>query len=99
MMYFIRPDLVNVDAIKQQSGEDQGRLKQLPFGYTGIWWFARYPNHFASDVAEPNKRLGELLISRDAGQLAELISFLKKDNTIEELQQEFEKKSEDPVRR
>ncbi len=99
MMYFIRPDLVNVNAIKEQSGGDQGRLKQLPFGYTGIWWFARYPNHFASDMAEPDKRLGELLISRDAGQLSALISFLKKDNTIEELQQEFNKKAEDPVRR
>ena len=73
------------------------RLSQLRFGYTGIWWFARYPNHYASDVAEPNKRLGELLISRDANQLSELIRFLKKDNTIEQLQQEFNKKALNPL--
>jgi creatinine amidohydrolase len=50
MMYYIRPELVNLDAIKNESGLDQGRLDMMPFGYTGIWWYARYPNHYASDV-------------------------------------------------
>jgi creatinine amidohydrolase len=92
MMYVIRPDLVDTQAIKSQSGLDQGKLGKLRHGYTGIWWYARYPNHYASDVAEPNKRLGELLISKDATQVAELIKYLKTNNTIEELQEEFQKR-------
>jgi creatinine amidohydrolase len=96
MMYFIRPDLVDQLAIKSQSGLDQARLKGMRYGYTGIWWFARYPNHYASDVAEPNKRLGELLIEGDANQLAELIRYLKNNNTIEQLHEEFNKKAENP---
>ncbi len=99
MMYFIRPDLVDQQAIKNESGANQGRLDKLPFGYTGIWWYARYPNHYASDVAEPNKRLGELLITSGANQLAELIRFLKKDNTIEQLQQEFYKRAQNPIQK
>jgi creatinine amidohydrolase len=99
MMSVIRPDLVDTAAIKNESGIDQARLSQLKNGYTGIWWFARYPNHFASDVATPNKRLGELLIKNDANQLAELIAFLKKDNTIEKLQNEFNKMAENPTKK
>ena len=97
MMYVIRPDLVDQKMITSQSGLDQDRLKDLPYGYTGIWWYASYPNHYASDAAEPNKRLGELLIEKDAKQLAELIRFLKNNNTVEELQNEFNKRAANPL--
>ncbi len=97
MMYFIRPDLVDARAITSQSGADQKRLDRLPFGYTGIWWYASFPNHYASDVAQPDKRLGELLFKSWSDQLAELIRFLKNNNTVEELQQEFYKRAENPL--
>ncbi|TAL75712.1 MAG: creatininase family protein [Bacteroidetes bacterium] len=97
MMTYINPALVDMDALKNESGSDQDRLSKLPFAYTGIWWFAKYPNHFASDINTPNKRLGELLINSDAGELAELIKFMKKDNTIQQLQEEFFKKAQNPT--
>jgi creatinine amidohydrolase len=97
MMYFINPALVDQEALKNESGLDQKRLSKLPFGYTGIWWYAKYPNHFASDINTPDKRLGELLITGDASQAAELIKFLKEDNTIQQLQEEFFKKANKPV--
>ncbi|OFY57182.1 MAG: hypothetical protein A2V50_07105 [Bacteroidetes bacterium RBG_19FT_COMBO_42_10] len=97
MMYYIRPDLVDQQAIKTQSGLDQQSLKGLRNGYTGIWWYAKYPNHYASDVAEPNKRLGELLVTSGANQLAGLIKYLKANNTIEELHKEFNKRAENPL--
>lgn len=97
MMYFIRPDLVDAKAITSQSGADQKRLDKLPFGYTGIWWYASFPNHYASDVAQPDKRLGELLFKSWSDQLAELIKFLKNNNSVEELQQEFYKRAENPL--
>ena len=97
MMYFINPSLVDQEALKNESGLDQNRLSKLPYGYTGIWWYAKYPNHFASDVNTPNKRLGELLITGDASQLVELVKFLKKDNTIQQLQEEFFKKANKPL--
>jgi creatinine amidohydrolase len=99
MMYFINPAFVDQEALKSESGLDQDRLSKLPFGYTGIWWYAKYPNHFASDINTPNKRLGELLISSESGQLAELIKYLKKDNTIQQLQEEFFKRAESPTKK
>jgi len=97
MMSVIRPDLVDQEAIKSQSGLNQNRLDKMPFGYTGIWWYADYPNHYASDVAQPSKRLGELLLESEAGQLAVLIKYLKNNNTVEELQEEFNKRADNPV--
>jgi creatinine amidohydrolase len=97
MMYFIAPSFVDQAALKSESGLDQDRLSKLPFGYTGIWWYAKYPNHFASDVNTPNKRLGELLVRSDGEQVAELIKFLKTDNSIQKLQEEFFKKAQNPT--
>jgi creatinine amidohydrolase len=99
MMYYLYPALVDQEALKNESGLDQDRLSKLPFGYTGIWWYAKFPNHFASDINTPNKRLGELLVNSDAGQLAQLIAFLKKDNTIQQLQEEFIKKTQNPIQK
>lgn len=97
MMYVIRPDLVDVGAIANESGLDQKRLDKLPFGYTGIWWYASFPNHYASDVAKPDKKLGELLIKRWSDQIAELVRYLKNNNSIEQLQKEFFDRSENPL--
>jgi creatinine amidohydrolase len=99
MMYYINPAFVDQESLKSESGLDQDKLGKLPFGYTGIWWYAKYPNHFASDINTPNKRLGELLIDSEAGQVAELIRFLKKDNTIQQLQEEFFKRANDPLKK
>lgn len=97
MMYFIAPSLVDTEALKNESGLDQNRLDKLPYGYTGIWWYAKFPNHFASDVNPINKKLGELLVKSDADELAVLIKYLKTDKTIQQLQEEFFKKANNPL--
>ena len=97
MMYFIAPSLVDQQALKSESGIDQAKLSKLPYGYTGIWWYAKFPNHFASDLNTPDKRLGELLVKSDAEQLAELVRFMKTNNTVQQLQDEFFKKSTNPL--
>jgi creatinine amidohydrolase len=99
MMSCIRPDLVDVNAIRSESGLDQGRLSQMHNGYTAIWWYAKYPNHYGSDVAQPNKELGRLMIEKEAGQLAGLVKYLKTNNTIEDLQAEFYKRAQNPLQK
>lgn len=98
MMYLIRPDLVDTEAMGKESGLNQGRLNAMPHAFAGIHWYARYPNHFAGDVLQTNRELGELLITRDAVQLAELIRYLKNNSTIEELHKEFYNRAEYPLR-
>ena len=98
MMYFIRPDLVDRGAIGLESGASQGRLDLMPSGYAGIWWYSRYPNHFAGDAVQPDKKLGELLVSKDADQLAALIKYLKNNDEIGRLQNEFYDRATDPLK-
>jgi creatinine amidohydrolase len=99
MMYFMNPDYVDQAALTKESGLNQDKLKGLPFGYTGIWWYAQYPNHFASDVNTPNKRLGELLITSEAGQLAELIKYMKTNTSIKQQYDEFFKRADNPLQK
>jgi len=97
MVYAVRPDLVHADRAASQSGTDQGRLDALPYGYTGIWWYASYPNHYAGDVSSPNKEIGEMSFKSQSEQLAELIRFLKSDESISSLQDKFYSQSEHPL--
>ncbi|MBN1996174.1 creatininase family protein [candidate division KSB1 bacterium] len=97
MMIAHRPDLVYQDRAGQQSGEDQNRLN-IPHGYTGIWWYAKYPNHYAGDGSYASKEIGELILNQEANQLVELIKYLKNDDTVLKLQQKFYKEAADPLK-
>ena len=46
LMLVARPDLVHMDRATEESGADQKRLALPGAVYTGIWWYARFPNHF-----------------------------------------------------
>jgi creatinine amidohydrolase len=96
MVYAVRPDLVHADRAGSQSGKDQARLA-IPFGYTGIWWYASFPNHYAGDGSSPNREIGEMSFKSRAEQLAELIQFLKSDESISSLQERFYKEATSPI--
>ncbi len=97
MMRFIRPDLVKADLAGTQSGKNQERLAEIPLQYTGIWWYAQYPNHYAGDATKSSAELGKLIVDADAGQLVQLIKKLKSSSKIEELQNQFYKESANPL--
>jgi len=92
-----RPDLVHLDRAGLQSGADLSRLN-LPFTYTGIWWYAKYPNHYAGDGQYASKEIGNLTLDNEAGQLAQMIKSIKADKNVIELQNEFYEKSLQPVK-
>lgn len=97
MIYAVRPDLVHADRGGSQSGRDQERMS-IPYGYTGIWWYASFPNHYAGDGSEPNSTIGDKNLESRAEQLARLIRFLKTDHTATELQQRFYREAADPLK-
>ena len=94
----IRPDLVKIDRAATQSGVNQERLEAIPFQYTGIWWYARYPNHYAGDGSKSTVELGKLVLENKSDQLAKLIQTIKKSNKIEELQNQFYQQAADPLK-
>jgi creatinine amidohydrolase len=93
-----RPDLVHLDRAKQESGADQGRLKALPEGlYTGIWWYARFPNHYAGEGAVASRELGDFEAKTWINTIVQAIRAVKADSESLRLQNEFYERSKHPL--
>ena len=65
--------------------------------YTGIWWYARFPNHYAGDGSLANKELGEFEMKAWIAAIAEAIRAAKADDQSLKLQNEFFEKSAHPL--
>ena len=92
------PDLVHLDKANEQSGKNQERLNSLAYAYTAIWWYAQYPNHYAGDGSYGNLEMGKLILENEVGQLAEMIQSVKADQQTIELQNQFYKDSNNPIK-
>jgi creatinine amidohydrolase len=95
-MMAVRTDIVKPDRATNESGVDMNRL-QLNNAYTGIWWYAKYPNHYAGEAKNANVALGEVVIEQQVKQLTEVIKAIKADQATLRLQNEFFKESSAPI--
>ncbi|MBF6598808.1 MAG: creatininase family protein [Fermentimonas sp.] len=93
----IVPDLVFPEKADQQSGVDLDRLNNLNHVFTGIWWYAQYPNHYSGDGSKANKEAGELILNSVVNQFVNTIREIKEDRNVTELQEQFYKEAENPL--
>lgn len=92
-----RPDLVHMDRAASEDGSDQNRM-DLPSGvYTGIWWYAKFPNHYAGDATKATRALGEFDMNAWAKGVADVIRAVKADQMGPRLQKEFFEKAQHPL--
>jgi creatinine amidohydrolase len=96
-MLAVRPDLVKLDKATMQSGEDQDRLSSLPDVHTGIWWYAKFPNHYAGDGKYASVELGRALLEEDTKQIIRMIREVKADTKVPELQKRFFDATSHPI--
>ena len=96
-MLAARPDLVHVDRADQQSGADQNRDPLPGSVYTGIWWYAKFPNHYAGQGGAANKELGEFDQKTWSRQIADAIKAIKADQQSLKLQNQFFEDSQHPL--
>ena len=87
VLYF-RPDLVQLDSARNESGKNLNRLS-IPNIYTAIWWFADYPNHYAGEGDKATAALGKVVADHTISQLADAIKAVKADKKTLQLQKEF----------
>lgn len=91
-----RPDLVHLDRARTESGADLNRV-HLPEGvYTGIWWYARFPEHYAGDGSLATKELGEFDMKTALRAVTDAIRAVKADQESLKLQNEFFEKTRHP---
>ena len=91
------PDLVHVDRAKNESGADQKRQNLPDYLYTGIWWYARFPNHYSGDGSVATKELGEWNMKGWIDSIVECIRSVKADDASLKIQNEFYEKSKHPL--
>jgi creatinine amidohydrolase len=96
-MMVVRPDLLHQDRAGSESGADQNR-QHLPEGvYTGIWWYSRFPDHYAGDGSVATRELGEYQMNWWIDAVSKVIVAIKADDVSLKLQNEFYEKSSHPL--
>jgi creatinine amidohydrolase len=91
------PDLVHIDRAKNESGADQRRVKLPENVYTGIWWYARFPNHYSGDGSTATKEQGEADMQSWINTVVKAIRAIKADDESLKLQKEFYEKAQHPL--
>src|SRR5205814_8444961 len=96
-MLISRPDLVHLDRAASESGADMARLKLPENVYTGIWWYARFPNHYSGEGAAGNKEHGQFEMNGWIDGIVKAIRAVKADDQSLKIQNEFYEKSKHPL--
>jgi creatinine amidohydrolase len=96
-LLYSHPDLAHIDRAASESGADQKRQNLPEHLYTGIWWYARFPNHYSGDGSVATKELGEWNMKNWIAAIVESIRSVKADDASLKLQSEFYEKSKHPL--
>ena len=94
---YTHPELTHIDRAGRESGADQKRQNLPDFLYTGIWWYARFPNHYSGDGSVAAKELGEWNVEGWISTIVEAIRAVKADDASLKIQNEFYEKSKHPL--
>ncbi|MDQ3804931.1 MAG: creatininase family protein [Acidobacteriota bacterium] len=89
LLLYLRPDLVQLGRAPEESGGDQKRLPPLPGLYTAIWWYARFPNHYAGEGAKATRELGQALTEHRVAALVKALRAVKADDQTPRIQREY----------
>ncbi len=82
------PHLVKMDAVPEEPARAKKRLK-VPGAFTGISWYASYPEHYAGDARSASAEKGRKLRELQVDDLADFIRAVKADEAGPALLSEF----------
>jgi creatinine amidohydrolase len=83
------PELVHMDRVPDQPADPLGRMSNLSDAFTGISWYANFPEHYAGDARPASVEKGRALLRLKVEALAEFISRVKRDRSAPALNREF----------
>ena len=82
-IYGVRPEVVRLDKINQESGESQHRFDkfaQMKVN-SAFTWMADYPNSYSGDAHEGmNERIARAMVEYSTEKLENIIKFLKEED-------------------
>lgn len=97
-MLAIRPDCVDMSLADREESQPllRGAWTEEHGVFTGINWYAAYPEQAAGDPTGSSAGFGEDMLNFNAQNLAEAVRAIKADKTLPRLFEEFYKKSAAP---
>lgn len=96
-MLIAHPELVHQDRARSESGADLGRQNLPESLYTGIWWYARFPNHYSGDGSLATSELGQFKMNAWIDSIVKATRAVKADQESLKLQNEFFEKAAHPL--
>jgi creatinine amidohydrolase len=96
-MMVSRPDLAHPERSGTQSGKDLSRLDLPANVYTGIWWYAKFPNHYQGDSSGATAARGAALMKMRTDAIVNAVRAIKSDQVGPRLQKEFFDGSVTPI--
>jgi creatinine amidohydrolase len=96
-MLIAHPELVHQDRAKSESGGDLGRQKLPENVFTGIWWYARFPNHYSGDGSVATREFGQFRMDAWIAGIVKATRAVKADQESLKLQNEFVEKAAHPL--
>ena len=89
MSLALHPELVKMDALPKGPGVAGKRLAHLEGMFTGVSWYADFPEHYAGDARAASVEKGRKLLALRVDSVAEQIAMVKADQMVPALQKEF----------
>ena len=71
-----------------------GRLSNLQNTYTGIWWYADFPENYTNDAHSASEEKGQKILDAHIESLLKCIRSVKRDTTVKNLEDEFQNRAE-----
>lgn len=98
LMQHIAPQLVRRDLLGAPGrARERAPVLRHPGLANGLWWYARYPDHYAGDGNLGSADKGARLFTIYAGRVAAMLRAIKQDTEVAALAAEFNAASADPL--
>ena len=91
LMMHLRPDLVHPEKVVVEESKSLGRLNDISAAdlYTGFWWYAAYPHHFAGDPSRATAEYGKFMFDILVKKTVSVIDTVKADKVSLALIEEY----------
>ncbi|RPI63351.1 MAG: creatininase family protein [Planctomycetaceae bacterium] len=93
---YIHPELAKMDSFGGD-GSARPRLGALSEMFTGIQWYAEYPDHYCGDGRTATAEKGKFIMEWSSQRLAKLVRAVKADNVLPKLAAEYYDQAEKPL--
>lgn len=82
-------ELIQMDQIDAEPFLPKRRLQHMPPMFSGLSWYANYPEHYVGDASVATKERGRVFVEAEVASLARFIKAVKEDKVLHALADDF----------